>query len=170
MKAKLIAALFAALVIITPTEANAQTAEITFGVVLDDEGNGLALDPGTLTPVDPYYNYISYAGLGAKPGQYVITLETLNRYGECEEREDHLAKLTPATPSEIAAYRQAADEGIYCLDGLVTNKGEVTTVDGNIWDYNTYDLKPGEAVRLVLYDNGTEGKHDDVIKQLQWGL
>jgi len=83
-----------------------------FGVVLNEDGDGLVLDPETMQPVDPYYNYITYDGwIDAEPGTYVFTLETLNEDGECEERiRDTKADIKPATPAQLAEYRTLGHE------------------------------------------------------------
>lgn len=64
--------------------------EITYGVVLDSEGNGMAIDSiSNKMPVDPYYNYIAYDKANTKPGQVVYTIATIDEDGEWISRKDY---------------------------------------------------------------------------------
>jgi hypothetical protein len=167
--------LYALLIMAAPVKAGAFETEEAFGIVLDAEGNGLLLDPVTWKPIHPYYNYISYKGLVTKPGQFMVTYEILNRYGEVEEREDYYADLPIATPEKLAEFNLLANRGIYELDGVITeidkNNNQIifVTVDGNEWfDYGIENLHVNQRVRVVLYDNGTSNQHDDQIMQIQY--
>lgn len=154
----------------------AETEEM-FGVILNEQGDGLLLNPDTLEPIDTYYNYICYSGWvpNAKPGMYVKTISVLDKYGECDRRYDIPDVRKMATASEIAAYNVAKNRGIYEMDATVTyidHKADIfyfVTTDGNEWfDYGIENLHVNQRVRVVLYDNGTSNQHDDQIMQIQY--
>ena len=77
---------FLFLLIVVPVTA--APMETTYGVVLNEQGDGMELREDKITPIDPYYNYISYRGIDAKPGQIIITVATLDEYGDWEDRRD----------------------------------------------------------------------------------
>lgn len=169
MKKLIIAALCLALAV--PVKANTIEVRRSFGVVLDNEGNGLELDPVERKPIHPYYNYISYGSLNAQPGQYIITYEILNPYGECESREDYYADIPAATPAEIAEFNSLAKKGIYEMNATITETGRnqivFVTDDGNIWSETGYNLRRNQRIHVIFYDNGTETKRDDQVMQIQ---
>lgn len=167
--------LYTLLIMAVPVKAGAVETEEVFGIVLDKEGNGLQLDPETWLPVHPYYNYISYKDYDLKPGEFIYTVATLDKYGEWESRKDYKTCFPRATKKKLKQYRNLANKGIYELDGIVTEVNRETdqivfvTVDGNEWfDYGIQNIKENQRIHVILYDNGTPEVHDDQIMQIQW--
>lgn len=73
----------------TPVFANGTKTERCYGVVLNYEGDGMAIDMATKRPVDPYYNYTSYSKVNAEPGQIVYTIAITDEDGEWLSRKDY---------------------------------------------------------------------------------
>ena len=148
-----------------------------FGIVLDEDGNGLELDMDTWKPIHPYFNYISYRGLVTRPGQFMLTKEFLNEYGECEDRIDYYTCFPIASEKKLKEYQSLAKEGIYEADAVITEidreTDEITliTYDGNKWkSYGVGNLYRNMNVHVVFYDNGTpKSIIDDEIMQIQYG-
>ena len=63
------------------------------------------------------------------------------------------------TQNKSAAIPRTAD----IRTGYVTDIGEVTTDDGNVWDCNTYDFSLGERVAVTFLDMGTDDVLDDEV-------
>ena len=166
--------LFTLLIMAAPVRAAEQWC---FGIVLDEEGNGLELNMETWQPIHPYYNYISYRSLVTRPGQFILTKEYLNEYGECEDREDYYTCFPIASEKKLEEYRLLAKDGIYESDAVITDvdreTDEITfvTYDGNEWkSVGIGNLRPNMRVHVVMYDNGTPRSIvDDEIMQIQYG-
>lgn len=62
--------------------------DIIYGVVLDAEKNGRVV-----VDADPEYNYISYRGVDAKPGEVVKTYAFVDEYGDVEYRFDEVCPI-----------------------------------------------------------------------------
>lgn len=90
MKTKALVVFFVAIIFALATvPVFGTTKEITYGVVLDIEGNGMEINIDTHKPIDPYYNYICYGKVNAEPGQIVYTIATTDENGEWLSRKDY---------------------------------------------------------------------------------
>lgn len=73
----------------TPVFANGTKTERCYGVVLNYEGDGMAINMDTKKPVDPYYNYIRYSKVNAELGQIIYTIAITDEDGEWISRRDY---------------------------------------------------------------------------------
>ena len=178
MKRLFLTICFTLLIMAAPVRAaEALREEDCFGIVLDEEGNGLCLDMETWKPVHPFYNYISYRGIVTRPGQFIITHEYLNEYGECIDRVDYYTCFPIASKEKLEEYRRLVMDGIYEADAVITeidyetDKIVFVTYDGSEWEsFGIDNLFEGMEVHVVMYDNGTPRSIvDDEIMQIQYG-
>jgi hypothetical protein len=97
-----------AAVVVFGTTYQPDTQKI-YGIVLNEDGDGIVVNPESMEPVDDYYNYISYKGIDAAPGDIIITEEIINEDGEVEKRISD-RKAGNVTQKQLHQYRQQGHE------------------------------------------------------------
>ena len=55
----------------------------------------------------------------------------------------------------------------YQMQGIITNRNEVTDSSGHIWEYDTNDFRVGDTIMITVHDRGTTNRTDDFIKEIK---
>lgn len=55
----------------------------------------------------------------------------------------------------------------YQMQGIITNRNEVTDSSGHIWECDTDGFRVGDTIVITFHDRGTSNRTDDIIKNIK---